>query len=188
MERKMKIKDIKVTKPYLHPWQIINIEKPEYHYTLGCLYAEKKRKSDAIYQFKKACQFDLKTYKGKNQKKYQEMLISIAKFFIEEGDLSEASNVLKEKAFPIMTEVKSLLELAEFLYEPMHESALNASQRAQIVAKKPEELFQIAEFYIRKGIKGEASSVLNKAIAWTRDRELLFKITSLAIEEKMTIN
>jgi len=186
MERKMKVKEIKVTKPYLRPWQIIDIEKPEYHYTLGCLYVEKGRKSDSIYQFKKAYQFDPKTYRGQNQKKYQEMLVGIARFFMEEGDLSEASNVLKEKAFPLMTEAKSLLDLAEFLYESMHDSALKALERAQEVAKKPEELFQIAEFYIKKGIKDKASSVLKKAIAWTKDRGLLFKITSLAIEEKMT--
>jgi len=178
------IPEIEVSNVYLKPWRTVNINKPEYYFTLGSLYYETRQKSKAINELNEIFKFDFRYYRREIDK-YQKMLISLAKFFIEENMLESASKSINSLV-TASKDVTLLLNFADYLYQKMmYDSARKVLNRAILVAENYKDLIKLADFLLNKKRFEEAAGAIDKAISSTYRLDVLKEIIKYTVKKKM---
>jgi len=178
------IPEIAVSNPYLKPWRIVNINKPEYYFTVGSLYYEIRQKSKAVDELNEIFKFDFRYYR-REVYKYQIMLISLAKFFIEENMLESASKSINSLV-TVSRDVALLLDFADYLYQKMmHDSAQKVINRAIAVAENYEDLIKLADFLLNKKKFEEAAHTIEKAIYSAYKLDVLSDLVKFTVEKNM---
>lgn len=178
------IPEIAVSNSYLKPWRIVNINKPEYYFTLGSLYYEIRQKSKAVDELSEIFKFDFRYYR-REVNKYQKMLISLAKFFIEENMLESASKSINSLV-TVSRDVGLLLDFADYLYQKMmYDSAQKVINRAILVAESYKDLIKLADFLLNKKRFEEAANAIEKAISSTYGLDVLKEIVRYTVEKGM---
>lgn len=112
------IKRINISKPYLHPWKEVETSRPEYAYTLGCLYIEKGDFTKAISHFKNVLNYDFRRYNPSLDlcPAYLDLFVSLVKFFVDQGDADYTEQAI-EKVTPCMKDSETFIQVAQFLYK-----------------------------------------------------------------------
>jgi len=178
------IPQISVSNPHLKPWKEVNIFRPEYHFSLGALYFEIGNKGKAVDELRKIFEFDFRRIR-REEYKYQLMLISLTKFFLE-GNMIEAGSEAVEKLIPIGHNVATLIDFSEYLYQKMmHDSAKKVINRAIEVAEDYRDLIKLSGYLLKKGLINEAYSAAEKAILSARKLDALMEIVGFTIENQM---
>lgn len=178
------IPEIVVSNIYLKPWKIVNINKPEYYFTLGSLYFEIRQKSKAIDELNEIFKFDFRYYR-REINKYQQMLISLAKFFIEENMLESASKSINSLV-TVSRDVSLLLDFADYLYQKMmYDSAQKVLNRAIAVAENYDDLIKLSDFLLNKKRFEEAAHTIEKAIYSAYKLDVLKEIVKYTVGKNM---
>jgi len=178
------IPEIEVSNVYLKPWRIVNINRPEYYFTLGSLYYETRQKSKAIDELNEIFKFDFRNY-IREINKYQKMLISLSKFFIEENMLESASKSINSLV-TVSRDVTLLLDFADYQYQKMmYDSAQKVLNRAILVAENYKDLIKLADFLLNKQKFEEASNAIEKAIFSSYELDVLKEIIKYTIQKNM---
>lgn len=178
------IPQIVVDNSYLKPFEEVYIYRPEYYFTLGSLYFEIGKKGKAVDELKKIFEFDFIRYR-RYEKKYQKLLISLSKFFIEEGMIKASSQAI-DKLITIGQNITTLIDFSDYLYQKMmHDSSKKVIDRAIKVSKHYHELIKLSGYLLKRGMINEAYSAAERAIFSTRELNTLKEIIGFTIDKKM---
>lgn len=177
---------ITMPKPYgyLKPQKKVKVESFGYHYTLGCLYLLKDQGGKAKEQFEWVYTHVPQSWYSPD-KRYEYMLVSIVRYFIENGDPTSAGKAL-DSALPAIFSVKELLSLHDYLDKHgMSPSAQKCIERAQQAAKTTEDKMNLVNFLLEKGKTEDANNLLNSTINSTRNTDTLINAALFCIERKL---
>lgn len=176
---KIHIKKLGLSNPNLHPWEEVDTNRPEYAYTLGCLYIEKGEFTKAILRFGEVLDYDFSRYSPA----YLDLLVSLVKFFVDQGEVHRTKQAL-EKALPLMQNSESFIQMAEFLYKKQWtDQAVKVLQAARNQAKDPQELLQIAAFALANNLEELASDTIQGAIGLAYKHTQLLQIAKFSLDK-----
>lgn len=108
------IPPLSTSNPLLSPWREVTYDTAAYYYTLGSLYWEANRKSDALSALRQVVPRLRQPYRMTVQE--QEMLSRLGRFFLAEN-LSDDALAVVERALSSLREQSALLELLVALRE-----------------------------------------------------------------------